>query len=277
MRWLQFILSHSIFIAICAVALCYQSYSLLNIQPDYFIYSLVFFSTLCSYNFYWLVSKYSFAKPGKGKDFFNNNKSYIILFLTSGLGMSVSMYLVPGVFPYLLVGLFLTLLYSLPLWPFQFSIKFRKAGFLKTTLLAFTWAYVTTFLPLALVKDLQVMPLVLLLLGRFFFMLLLCAIFDMRDMKVDKMHALHSLATDISQRLFKVLMMVIFLLYLLMGTILRYELHDPPQFVALLITGLAVWFVYRFSLKPRDYIFYYFIVDGMMLFSAFTTCVADLF
>jgi len=43
MRWLQFILSHSIFISICAAALCYQTFELLHIPFNYFIYGLVFY------------------------------------------------------------------------------------------------------------------------------------------------------------------------------------------------------------------------------------------
>lgn len=277
MRWLNFILSHSIFIAVCAVALCYQSYILLKIHPDYFIYSLVFFSTLCSYNFYWLVSKYSFSQPGNLSEFFARNRSYALLFFISGLGMVISIYFVPGVLLYLFVGILLTLIYSLPLWPFTFSARLRKAGFLKTTLLAFTWAYVTTVVPAAVVSEIHGYNLIILLLSRFFFMLLLCAIFDRRDIKVDKLHALHSLATDISTAQFKLLMRIIFIMYLLMGALIRYELHNSPQFIALLVTGGAVWLVYRFSLKPNDYIFYYFIVDGLMLFSALTTWVAELF
>jgi uncharacterized membrane protein len=106
---------------------------------------------------------------------------------------------------------------------------------------------------------------------------LLCIIFDMRDMKVDKMHALHSLATDVSKRMLKSIMLLAFMLYLGAGLIVRYHLNDNAQLVAFLITGLVVWMVYQASLKKQGYIFYYFVVDGLMLFSSALTFIASLF
>lgn len=276
MRWLQFILSHSIFIAFCAVALCYQSYALMKADPDYFVYGVVFFSTLCSYNFYWLISKYSFTRPENEPGFYTKNRSYIILFFLSAIGMFTCMYFVPVILPYIIVGVLLTLIYSLPLWPFFQSFKLQKVGFLKTTLLAFTWAYVTSIMPLAVHEKFTWQQLILLLTDRFFFMLLLCAIFDMRDMKVDKLHALHSLATALSKRTFKTLMLLVFISYIVLGILVRYQVGNTIQIASLLLTGLAVGIVYQLSLKPRGYIFYYFLVDGLMLFSAFTTLVCKL-
>jgi hypothetical protein len=44
-----------------------------------------------------------------------------------------------------------------------------------------------------------------------------------------------------------------------------------------LLTGGIAFFVYRLSLKPQGYIFYYFLVDGLMLISAAGTLIADAF
>ena len=147
MRWLHFILSHSIFISLCAVALCYQSYTLLHIPGNRYVYAFIFFSTLCSYNFYWLISKYSFSKRRGINPFVKENISYFSIFFVAGAGMLVTLYFLPHIYLYVAIAILLTLLYSLPLWPFEFAKYLRKAGFLKTTLLAFTWAYVTIIIP----------------------------------------------------------------------------------------------------------------------------------
>ena len=209
--------------------------------------------------------------------FIPENISYLGLFIIAGLGMSVTLYFLPIIIAYVAVAVLLTLLYSLPLWPVKFAMQLRKAGFLKTTLLAFTWAYVTVIIPSVPFLFSQRSAVITLFIARFCFMGLLCIIFDMRDMKLDKIHALHSLATDVSKNVLKAIMLLAFVLYFSAGLMVRYHFHDNTQLAAFLITGLVVWMVYHASLKKQGYIFYYFIVDGLMLFSASLTFIASLF
>ena len=277
MRWLHFILSHSIFISLCAVALCYQTYTLLHVPDDSRVYVLLFFSTLCSYNFYWLISKYSFSKERNVTRFIKENISYLVIFSIAGVGMLAMLYFLEYAYKYVAVAILLTLTYSLPLWPFRFAKHLRKAGFLKTTLLAFTWTYVTIIIPAVPVLYADTMAVIILFTARFFFMGLLCITFDMRDMKVDKMHDLHSLATDLSRDVLKTVMLIAFILYIIAGLVVRYQFNENAQLVAFLFTGLVVWWVYRASLKKQGYVFYYFAVDGLMLFSAAATFLATLF
>ena len=277
MRWLHFILSHSIFISFCAVALCYQTYVLLHVPGNLLVYVFIFFSTLCSYNFYWLISKYSFSKRRNISPFIKENTSYLYMFFIAGVGMLITLYFLPFVYAYVAVAILLTLIYSLPLWPFEFAKQLRKAGFLKTTLLAFTWAYVTVAVPSVPVMYSEGSAVLTLFVARFCFMGLLCIIFDMRDIKVDKIHALHSLATDVSKTVLKMIMLLAFVLYFGAGLMVRYHFKDNIQLAAFFITGLVVWMVYHASLKKQGYIFYYFVVDGLMLFSACLTFIASLF
>ena len=277
MRWLNFILSHSIFISLCALALCYQSFILLHIQPRWYIYAFIFCATLCSYNFYWLVSKYSFSKGQPVAVFLKTNISYVIIFLLSAAGMVISFLFITGAFVWVMIAILLTLLYSLPLWPVAFARKFRKAGFLKTTLLAFTWAYVTVIIPAIPVLETSLQPIAVLFIARFFFMLMLCVIFDMRDMAIDKIHGLHSLATDVSKPVLKKIMLFAFALFMAAGILVRYQFNDIPQLLAFTGTGVVVWFVYRLSFKKQGYLFYYFLVDGLMLVSAALTFLAAWF
>ncbi len=277
MRWLHFFLSHSIFISSCALALCYQTYTLLHVQGDWLVYGFLFFSTLCSYNFYWLISKYSFRKTTAAGLFLKRNFSYLIIFLLAGAGTLFFLFQLPGIFPWAVVAVALTITYSLPLWPFPFATLLRKAGFVKTTLLAFTWAYVTTIIPGITSHSVGWLPLLTLFAARFFFMALLCIIFDTRDIKVDKMNALRSLATDVSRKLLGKIMVFAFCCYIAAGIAVRMHFGDNSQLAAFLVTGIAVWWVYTASKKPQGYIFYYFVVDGLMLCSAAATFFASFF
>jgi hypothetical protein len=277
MRWLRFILSYSIFSSICAAALCYQTVVLLHIKTEILLFVFVFFSTLCSYNFYWLISKFSFNHPVGFAWFFKNNLSYIFILLFSGLGMIICLYFIPKIYQYVAIAIVLTLLYSMPLWPFKFSIYLRKAGIFKTILLAFTWAFVTVLIPAASVLQIEKKEVLALMVARFFFMLMLCTIFDKRDIKLDKLHALKSLATELSPNTLKTVMLCSFIIYIGAGFWVRYQFSDLNQLLAFLITGLLVGWVYLLSLKKQGYFFYYFVVDGLMLFTATATCIATLF
>lgn len=277
MKWLKFILSHSIFIAVCAAALSFQTYSLLQQESGYFIYGFMFFATLSSYNFYWLVSKYSFSKGMDLPLFAKKNASYLILFIIAGIGVCwCLLHLNSRYYFPVAVGVMLTVLYSVPLWPFKFVSVFKKTGILKPVLLSATWAWVTVIVPAYPLMAAWPLPVLMLLTARFFFMLMLCIIFDMRDMMIDQVHGLHSLATDVSRRSLSLIMYIVFACYIIAGFFVRIYFHEPAQEVAFVLSGIAVWVVYRLSLKPRGYFFYYFLVDGLMLFSPLATYIASI-
>ena len=54
----------------------------------------------------------------------------------------------------------------------------------------------------------------------------------------------------------------------------EYLWGNHPQVIALSVVGVVTLFVYIGSLQKRGYLYYYFIVDGMMFFSALLTWVA---
>ena len=276
MKWLQFILSHSIFISFCAFALCCQSFQLLHIPINFFICWLIFFSTLSSYNFYWLISKYHFSDDKNPGYFLQKHFSNVFFFLIAALGLLYNLYLLQQLLPSVIIAVLLTLLYSIPLWPVKQLEFTRKAGFLKTGLLAFTWAYVTVIIPAQQGILISSLSVGLLFAARFLFMLMLCIIFDSRDINVDKIHSLRSLATDVSRQTLAVIMTIAFIFYLANGFLLRYYFDDTAQVIAFFITGIVVLLVYRLSLKKQNYFFYYFLVDGLMLFSAAATFVASI-
>lgn len=271
MKWLQFFLSHSIFISLCAVALCFQTYLLLHIPPNNKILIFIFCATLSSYNFYWLVSKLSFNRYKNFNHFIKSNYTFLLLWLLAGMGLLYLSINLMYLWPFIAMAIFLTLIYSLPLWPFRWVLIFRKAGFLKTTLLSFTWAYVTVIFPAIPVMESSPYSVLTLFAARFFFMLLLCTIFDKRDAETDKLRALHSLATDIKLKTLHKIMALVFVGYLISGFWVRNHFKDDIQLMAFFATGLVVGWAYIASLKKQGYFFYYFLIDGLMLVSALFT------
>ncbi len=272
MRWLRFILSHSIFISICSVALVVQAFILYDQPVNISACALLFFLTLGSYNFYWLLSKVSFS----GCRNLISHASNILLGVVALSGSLIILVFHPEYIRHLVIPVLLTILYSLPLWPVAFFQKLRKVGFMKTILLATAWSWNTLFLPLQILPG-EINSSIMILFGaRFFFMLMLCLIFDSRDAKIDEIHSLSSLATQLSHRQLSLFFMLTFLCFITMGFLFRIRNEEVEQVWAFAITGILTWVTYRMSLKPRSYYFYYFLVDGLMLISAIATIMASI-
>ncbi|MBK8608684.1 MAG: hypothetical protein IPL84_01675 [Chitinophagaceae bacterium] len=276
MKWLHFILSHSVFIACCAVALAFQSAQLLGFNNSPYVYGFIFFATLCSYNFYWLLSKIAFADKKNILKIIQKDSSGIVLLILSATGLLICFYFSRLTIAYVSLAVLLTLAYAVPLLPIKFLLFTRKAGVLKTLLLAFTWAYVTVFIPLQ--KSFPALDHAdyFILTRRFLFMLMLCIIFDNRDKAIDKIRGLHSLATDLKPVVLKVIIYLIFAVLFISNFLYRDYGLSLSQSVALQVSTLALLVVYFYAAKPRSYLFYYFIVDGLMLFSALATGIASI-
>jgi 4-hydroxybenzoate polyprenyltransferase len=277
MRLLYFFLSHSIFIAFCAVGLSYQTMFLLHIEANFNVLGFIFFSTLCSYNFYWLLSNFYFSKKSSFFLFLKNKISFISIFLIGSFGVMYFMLHLKNTLPYILVAVLLTLLYTLPLWPFNSFKRLQKVGFFKTILLSFTWTYVTTILPAINLLYTHTLAITVLFTLHFFFMMLLCILFDLRDISIDKIHGLHSLATDMAPKKMNGLLIVIYTLYIVTALCFCFTFGNLTLAFAFIFMGMVLWIVYVLSLSKRGYVFYYFLVDGLMLLSALSIYIANRF
>ena len=276
MKWLHFILSHSIFIAVCAVALSFQTALLLKLNFNLFIYGFIFFATLCSYNFYWIISKLSFASkeniPGLIK---KQSRGYLLLSVSS-IGLLYCLLRSSIPLHFVITAVLLTILYAIPLLPVSFLKFTRKAGVLKTILLAFTWTYVTVIIPMQKNYGLLNSADLFIISRRFLFMLMLCIIFDNRDKDLDKIRGLRSLATDLKPSILRILIYCIFALLFISNFFFKNYGITLSQSIALQVSTIALLVVYFYSNKKQGYLFYYFFVDGMMLFSALATYIAGI-
>jgi hypothetical protein len=267
----HFILSHFIFIALCAVALSLQTYLLLHHAPDNLLLLFIFFASLAGYNSYCLLGKFSFHPDMPLMVFLPKESSHSLLIAIGCIGMLFCL-LHLHLFMYnILITFFLLALYSIPVLPFkQFSFT-KKAGFAKTILLCITWTHVTTMIPMQKsILSLQSAE-VLIYIEHFLFLLMLCIIFDKRDVMMDAGRGLHSLATDLSSKALHYIVLIIFIL--LIVVIIEMQKYEATflQSAGLFITAIITLVVYHISNKKRGYFFYSFLVDGLMLFSGLLT------
>lgn len=263
----RFIFSHSIFIACCAVAMCLETFLLYRQAPSLNILLIVFLSTICSYNFYWLISKWNFSRDRKSFFSSTSNIGYLILLVISFVGLLLLYKVIVTLWIPIVITSFLTLLYCLPLVGFKNLLLRKGNGFIKTFLLAFTWAVVTVVFPLWEQPSIELKS-VFLLINRFMFVLLLCILFDLRDAAVDKQLSIYSIATDYPIFYVRRLWWVVFAVFVASVSVLFYFTGFTTYIISHLLTSAALAVVYLLATnKKRGYYFYYFVVDGLMLAS----------
>ena len=274
-RIFQFIISHAVFIALCAAALVFQTMQLLQLEVNVYLLLFIFFSTLCSYNFHWLLG----SVAGHGRFSLSSITRQRRTLFFSLIGIVGLLFFIPlsgAGYIDLLLAFLLTFLYSIPLLPFKQLAFTRKAGFLKTVLLAFTWTFVTAYIPWHISDRVLTTEVTLIFIRRFLFMLMLCILFDNRDIASDKIQGLHSLATDLRPVTMRWLIYFIFGLLFILPFFMKQSGITFSQSLALQLSALATLITYFFSLKKQGYFFYYFLVDGLMLLSALLTTMASI-
>jgi 4-hydroxybenzoate polyprenyltransferase len=262
-------------VSFCAAFLSVQTFLLTQVQVQMSIVALVFFVTLFFYNFYailirWqgdIVSKNPIVLPKYAANFFLILVSIIYVFDSFFKSPQlIRIILIPGITSFIYLGIMIN--------KGKFFI-IKKIGFLKTILLSFTWAYITVILPSLASQNCVSDVAITVFFMRFVFMLMLGIIFDFRDVQKDRNYNWSSVATMIN----KPQLIGLMLMLLILNSGLCYWnlkiVGEIQQFILVISTVLAFLF-FIISLNKRNYYFYYFLVDGLMLFSAIATIITTL-
>jgi hypothetical protein len=225
-------LSHALWVAVCAASLVFHTTQLMQLPFNIYLAAFVFFATLCSYNFHYLLAgafqqqKFSIALI--------YTRFSAVLVLLAGIAGMIFFYADAHIKPNsIAIAFLLTFIYSIPLMPFKMLAFTRKAGILKTLLLAFTWMFVTAYLPLAQYELQFTATSLLIMAKRLLFMLMLCILFDNRDINIDKIHGFSSLATHLSSVQMKWLIYSIFVLLFILNFSLGHYGITAKQVAAL--------------------------------------------
>lgn len=275
MKWLfHFILSHSIFIAFSAAALSLQTLQLLMLPHNNYLLAFIFFAALGGYNAYWILSSFSFNRSTPLIAFLQKRASSFIVLFSAVIGMIYCFVRLNLVMYNLAIAVVLLLLYSFPVMPVKHVRIMKITGFFKTIILAAAWTIMTILVPMQIPLFAMSNAAILVFINRFLFMLMLCTIFDKRDITVDKIRGLQSIVTEIRPQLLHYVFGLMLVIYLSISYLLKdYKVSDF-QIGALIASGIACLLVYTKSKKKQGYFFYYFLVDGLMFLSPLLTWLA---
>ena len=246
----------------------YQAYSLIIGKPVNPWFALfVFFSTVCSYNFHWALTPHTIA-PSQRLQWDEKHKSYHLLLSIAGLiGAAISFIFIKEHWFYIGMAVILTFLYSAPkisFTPFQWL---KKIAIGKTIFLAMAWTYVTAVLPILIERTISNEKAIFFCTGQFFLIYSICILFDFRDRDDDKKEGIRSMITYFNERGIDILFTISIIIFLVLSISLKQTGIQWINIVILLIPALLLIAIYNHAKRNFSDYLYYFVLDGLMMFS----------
>ena len=268
----DFFLFSSLYIALCAVLMVHQTNRLLHLQYSFLpCFLFVFFSTMCSYNFHWFLTPGTQTEQIRISWTQRHKVMHMVLYIAGAIGAGICALRFLQHWFWLGIAVLLTFLYSAPKIPFYPFTLLRKIAVGKTIFLAFVWMYVTTLLPVIFSGAAWGAEHSLFCASRFFLIYAICIIFDYRDRPSDKKEGIKSMITALSEQGINRLFFTSLALFALCtAALLRYGFRVPVV-LALLLPGLITGLLYSYAKGSRSDYLYYFVLDGLMMFSALFT------
>ncbi|HET9824648.1 MAG TPA: UbiA family prenyltransferase [Chitinophagaceae bacterium] len=266
---LRFFVYSNLFIALCALLMINQTYDLfVHTTPDKYLLGFVFSATICSYSFHWYLTSDSLVESPRIQWLKKNRILHLVLFAIGLIGSAVFFfYLLPHWY-WLAVSAIITFLYSAPKIPHRYFRALRKVAVGKTIFLALVWMYVTTMLPVIIAGAAFTIPVILFVIGRFFFIYAICIMFDFRDRADDQAAGIRSMVTWLSERGVNTLFFGSLVIFGICAMALGYYGISLTAIILLLIPAIIAATVYNYSKTNFSDYLYYLILDGLMMFSA---------
>ncbi|HLX65403.1 MAG TPA: hypothetical protein VKR41_00360 [Puia sp.] len=264
----DFIVFSSLYVAICAVVMIWQtSRLLLGISPSIHLLGFVFFATICSYNFHWYLTPRS-ASPSLRIQWTHHHKTlHIILYLIGAIGSIVYFFYLTDFIAALGFAALLTFLYSAPKLPQPFFRWLRHVAIGKTFFLTFVWVYVTAVLPVIVAGTSWHSSFYWYIASRFFLIYACCLIFDYRDREDDRAEGIVSMVTVLSERNFDRLFMISMILFTFTSIALSWYLYPALYIILLLIPGIILAILYPETKRNYSDYLYYVVLDGIVMLS----------
>lgn len=264
-----FFLFSSIFISVCAVALCIETNLLfhLPLNPVSF-YCFVFGATLAQYNLHYLVKTAAVQNSERLEWSMKNKKVHKILFAT-GIGLILFSFFSFRLHHFIILGVMgvIAFLYSFPVIPLGKKRRIKDFGFLKILTLSLLWTLVTVWFPLVNFSfDTDVLLFVFL--KRFVFMFILCLLFDMRDIEIDRKENINTVAVILGRDKSYKLANITLVLFIMLSLIQFLYNGDYRVLIAMLISSIITYFTIMYSKKSNSDYVYLAGIDGMMLLQA---------
>ena len=246
----------------------YQTYTLIIGKPvNPYLVVFVFFSTVCSYNFHWALTPHMLA-PSHRLQWDQKHKSYHLFLSVTGLiGAIVCFFFITKHWFYVGIAAVLTFLYSAPKISFPPFQWLKKIAVGKTIFLALAWTYVTAVLPVLVEGKPITTTVVLFCLGQFFLIYAICILFDFRDREDDKAEGIRSMITYFDEKGIDILFSISIIIFIILVFLLSKQGIEWGNITLLLVPSIILIPLYKYAKRNFSDYLYYFVLDGLMMFS----------
>ncbi len=265
----DFILFSNIFIALCAVALCIETNILLHLPLNiYSFYCFVFGATLVQYNLHYLIKPLS--ANASERHLWSSGKKYIHeVLVTAGVACIFFSFIHFRLHHFIIIGFLglIAFVYSFPVIPFGKRKRLKDFGFAKIITLSLMWTFVTVWFPAAnfnIEKNLFLFV----FFQRLAFMLVLCLLFDLRDIDIDRSENINTIVVLLGKKKSYLLTYFFLIIFMLISAGLFMYSHNKNAFTAMAVSACITFSIIYLTKKIFNDLFYLLCVDGLMLAQA---------
>jgi 4-hydroxybenzoate polyprenyltransferase len=135
---------------------------------------------------------------------------------------------------------------------------------------------VTTILPVLVSERPWNNDLILFTLSRFFLTYAICILFDYRDREDDRKEGIRSLITYMDEKGIDRIFILSLALYAGACLGLYGYQYTSYTIIILLIPGIVLAILYKYAKRQFSDYLYYFVLDGLMMFSSLLMLIADI-
>lgn len=259
----------SIFISVCAVAMCVETNLLLHLRLNNLsFYLFVFGATMVQYNMHYLFKTIAVANSARLAWSVKNKNVHKILI---AIGVALILYSLFSFhlkhFIFLLVLGVISFLYSFPFLPFTNKKRIKDFGLLKIITLSLLWTLVTVWFPVDEI-NFTGLSFLLIFFRRFIFIFILCLLFDIRDTEVDRKENIATLSVKLGVKKSYILCYVLLILFAILSIMQFFYLPDAWQLIAMLVSAVVTGITIAYSKKNNSDVVYLALIDGLMLLQA---------
>lgn len=231
-------------------------------------YSFVFGATLLQYNLHYAFKTAAIENSARLR-WSSKNKPVHRLLILVGLVLTISslfrfhlhhllFLLIPGI---------IAAMYSFPILPFKNKRRLKDFGFVKIITLSLLWSFITVWFPVNS-EHYGGLTFQLIFVRRFLFIFILCLLFDIRDVEIDKKEGINTIPVWAgTYNAYRISYLLLIIFVLLSFAQFLYN-KDTWQLIAMLASGAATGITIDFSRKNHSDFVYLACVDGMMLLQA---------
>ena len=231
-------------------------------------YCFVFGATLAQYNLHYLVKTTAVANSQR-LAWSRSHKSLHKILLAIGIILILFSFFSFRLHHFIILSVLgaIAFVYSFPVIPFGRKKRIKDYGFLKIITLALLWTLVTVWFP---VNSLPVETgiFAFIFFKRFVFMFVLCLLFDVRDIEIDRDEKINTLAVILGRKKSYYLSYVFISLFIILSVLHYLYAPEKATLFAMLLSALATIFTIETTKKTNSDFVYLAGIDGMMLLQA---------